>query len=819
MKKTLTFLSLLFSFAAFATPIGWSYGVPITVTNNTATQAVNYQARITFDTQTPIGLSQMQSNGADIRFGKDCNATTTYNYWIESGINTASTVIWVKIDTLPASGSRTFYLFYGNSSAAASSAVVGTFYGPHSTTDSVASGGSGGATNSQRGFRFAPTEDILITAVGKREPNGSTRYVTLFNFATQAIVLQSQVSGPAAQYSYSNISNPIWLIQGTQYVLELYQGPSDGYYFGTSSQIGQHLTYLDMRYCNSCTQNTFPTNVLGNYHYGYPDMWYFTKLNLSVAPTVTIGSGGAFTTTSAGASFCAGDSATISVTASGGSGFFNYAWTPASGLSDTTIFNPMASPIGTTAYLCTVTDQCFGNPQSVGVTVTVNQLPAVAATATTDSVCMGSSVTLFGAGTLTYTWNNSVTDGSPFAPVTAMYYTVTGTDINGCSDTDSIFVDILSLPSVTASTSDDTVCAGSVVTLNGAGASSYNWTGSVTDGVPFAALATTMYTVTGIDLYGCSNMDSVEVFVNTNPVVLANSSVTGAVCAGTQITFTGSGANTYVWDSPITDGVPETVTNSGYVHVTGTDLNGCVGIDSVYIDVNALPVVGINFSDDSICAESTVTLSGTGASTYSWTGSVVDGTPFTPTGTTTYTVTGTDAAGCSDTEIITVFVFAPVNVTASGPTSVCSTDGSYVLTGSPAGGTFSGTGVSGTSFVPSVAGAGVHAITYSFTDVNGCTNSFSMNITVDLCIGVAENQDLIQVNAYPNPFEETFTVELNSTQPVNAMLFNSMGQMVMQVQLNPGRTDIYTAGLADGIYILQMASPTGMQQLRIVKQR
>ena len=70
-----------------------------------------------------------------------------------------------------------------------------------------------------------------------------------------------------------------------RYTLQLYQGSSDGYYFGTSSQIGQHLTYLDMRYCNSCTQNTFPNNFLNNYHYGYPDLWYFTKNNISPAPT------------------------------------------------------------------------------------------------------------------------------------------------------------------------------------------------------------------------------------------------------------------------------------------------------------------------------------------------------------------------------------------------------------------------------------------------------------------------------------------------------------------------------------------------------
>src|SRR5258705_3886136 len=72
-------------------------------------------------------------------------------------------------------------------------------------------------------------------------------------------------------------------------MLELYQGATDGYYYQSSSQIGQHLVYYDMRYCNGCTENTFPTNVLTNYHYGLPDFWYYTKSNVTLAPTYTVG--------------------------------------------------------------------------------------------------------------------------------------------------------------------------------------------------------------------------------------------------------------------------------------------------------------------------------------------------------------------------------------------------------------------------------------------------------------------------------------------------------------------------------------------------
>jgi hypothetical protein len=273
---------------ALAQPMGWQYNRRIAITENSGLNVADYQLLLTLNTQELVAAGQMNANGDDIRFGADLSGNTLLNYWIESDMNTPNTKIWVKIPLLPANVVTDIYLFYGNNSASAESNIDGTFIGPHSSTDSIDSGNSGGVTNSQRGFRFAPNEDILVKRFGKREPNGSTRYVTLFDFNSQAILRQHQVSGPAGEYVYSDLSSPIWLTQGTQYLLELYQGSDDGYYFGVSSQIGTHLTYYDMRFCNGCTQNTFPTLVLGGYQYGYPDFHYYTKNNVTSAPTYSI---------------------------------------------------------------------------------------------------------------------------------------------------------------------------------------------------------------------------------------------------------------------------------------------------------------------------------------------------------------------------------------------------------------------------------------------------------------------------------------------------------------------------------------------------
>ena len=241
-KRAILALVFLLLFQTNKASGQWSYYVPITITNNESVLVTNYQVPLYYNTATPVTALQMSSTGDDIRFSTACTGGSYYNYYIDSGMNSAATKMWVLIDTLLPNQTKTIYMLYGNATATAAS-TLNTFNGPYSATDQVASGGAGGATNSQRGFRFSPNHKIIISQFGKREPNGSTRYVTIFDFNTQAIVQQAQVAGPAATYSYSNLSSPIWLNKNQQYLLQLYQGATDGYYFGTSSQINSNLTY------------------------------------------------------------------------------------------------------------------------------------------------------------------------------------------------------------------------------------------------------------------------------------------------------------------------------------------------------------------------------------------------------------------------------------------------------------------------------------------------------------------------------------------------------------------------------------------------
>jgi hypothetical protein len=102
---------------------GWNYRKPITVSSGSA--LTNYQVLITVDTVTLVTASKLLSSCNDIRFTPS-DGSTLINYWIESGPNTSSTKIWVKIPSI-SSGSNTIYMYYGNAVATSTSNGVNTF--------------------------------------------------------------------------------------------------------------------------------------------------------------------------------------------------------------------------------------------------------------------------------------------------------------------------------------------------------------------------------------------------------------------------------------------------------------------------------------------------------------------------------------------------------------------------------------------------------------------------------------------------------------------------------------------------------------------
>jgi hypothetical protein len=259
---------------------------------------------------------------------------------------------------------------------------------------------------------------------------------------------------------------------------------------------------------------------------------------------------------------------------------------------------------------------------SVVFNITVNGVYA----GPNQSVCAGTAVTLTGAGSQNCTWNNGVVNGVPFIPLTTQTYTLTGTNTNGCASiwngTDQVTVTVNPLPTVSAG-NNQSVCAGSPVTLSGSGASTYSWNNGVQNGVPFTPNATQTYTVTGTDANGCSNTAQVTLTLNPIPTVSAGSNQT--VCAGTQVTLSGSGAVNYSWNNGVINGTSFTPLTTQTYTVTGTNANGCSNTAQVTVTVNPSPNIS-GGNNQSICIGSPVTLSGSGATNYTWNNGVVNGT-------------------------------------------------------------------------------------------------------------------------------------------------------------------------------------------------
>ena len=513
-------------------------------------------------------------------------------------------------------------------------------------------------------------------------------------------------------------------------------------------------------------------------------------------------------------SICIGSS--ISLSASGAN---SYLWTPNNGtLSATNIANPTATPLTTTSYIVRGRNafNCFSFDT---VTITVNPIPSITISNDT-AICEGQSTQLLASGASNYTWNPSITLNNnsvpnPIAtPVSSTMYIVIGENGFNCQARDSVLVTINQLPSLTI-TSDTAICEGLSIPLSVSGALTYTWLpndGSLNDissATPIATpAAATVYNVTGTDANNCSSTATVTISINSLPTIQAEKDTT--LCAVQPVQLSATGGVSYAWsptnflDNSTSQTPISTPTSSTMYVVTGTDGNGCIGTDTVNINVFSLPNVIVS-NDTTLCFGGSAPLLVSGATTYSWTPSLslsnssIPNPIASPSSSTTYVVTGTDGNNCSNSDTVTITVNPLPNIIISPNDTICKGESSTLTASGGSTYLWSDASTLSSSTTPSTIASPLIDTRYKVevTTLQGCIDSAFVEVVIDpiITINIVQNDTIC--------FGDTITLSAIVANGVDFSWNSNTGNILTPSQLTskaiPTITDYYVLTVTNNI--------------------
>ncbi|MES2284032.1 MAG: PKD-like domain-containing protein, partial [Bacteroidota bacterium] len=452
-----------------------------------------------------------------------------------------------------------------------------------------------------------------------------------------------------------------------------------------------------------------------------------------------------------------------------------------------TLTNTTASPINVTYIYTTVANGCS---KTQNVIVTVNPIPTLNSSLTA-TICSGMTFNYNPTSATTgatFDWtraavpgvSNNTSNGNN-DPNETLYDTTTSpvnvnydftTAANGCGNTETLVVSLAPAPMVTNS-SNYSSCSGTSpnVTLTASLASNFAWTlgenpGGITGGsnsvgatlnqvltnISNSTTFSLQYNVTATSISGTCSGYSSAIFINVNPLPLANAGSNNTICSdssviigGTPTATAGTGPYTYSWspssglDSPtLSNPTANPAVNTTY-SVTVTDSMGCAAsINSMTVTVNPAPNVNAG-ADVSICVGNNITLYASGGTSYLWSnGSSANSITVNPTATTTYNVMGT-TNGCSHSDTVLVTVNPLPLVNGGNDTIICAGQ-SIILSGNGNGSSYTwNNGVSdGVSFTPTAT------TTYVVSGIlNGCSQSDTILVTVNTLPAVNGGSDTV----------------------------------------------------------------------------
>lgn len=318
---------------------------------------------------------------------------------------------------------------------------------------------------------------------------------------------------------------------------------------------------------------------------------------------------------------------------------------------------------------------------------------------------------------------------------------------------------------------------------------------------------TTDYVLHLRNQYGCVDLDTVTVNVFPLPGPTIQTSGPTNFCIGDSVTLTAqdtsSAGSTYLWSTGDTT-QSITVSTAGTYSVTITNTTACSSQSTITVNVYGLPTINAG-NDTAFCSSTSIQLCASGGVSYAWTPAfgVSDTTvacpTFGPTSSTTYTVFGTDANGCTSTDTFTLSLYPPpavpvISQNVSVLTSTAASSYQWYYNGNPIN------GATNQSYTPSQNGQYYVVI----TDANGCT-AFSSTFTMaDVSVNEMAGAELY---LYPNPNDGSFTLVFDQ-QGRNGMIsvLDLAGKIVYSENVDAGnsnRIDL-ELNLAPGIYFVQM---------------
>ena len=427
-----------------------------------------------------------------------------------------------------------------------------------------------------------------------------------------------------------------------------------------------------------------------------------------------------------------------------GSGGNTYSWSPATGLSNASIANPIATPSVTTNYTLIVNNGCNSLP-SAPVTVTVFQQPPAATIAANGptTFCQGNSVVLSSSASANYLWSNGATTQSITVNASGNY-SVTVTDANGCTAAASspFLVTVTAPPAAPVLNASGALsfCSGGNVTLISSQVSGNTWSTGATSNQLIVS-ASGAYTATYTDGNGCVSNPSVPISVTAWALPIANAGNSGSNCSGSGVQLTGSGGVNYNWtpaaglsNASISNPFANPINTTNY-NLTVTDANGCISNNTATAAITVFPnpiapAITAN-GPFNFCQGNNVILSAASNASYLWsTGATTQAITVNQSG--NFSVIITDNNGCVSpvSAIATVIVFptpaAPI-LTVNGPTSFCDGNTLQIQANLTTGINWSN-GLTGQQIDAGASGP----YTATFTSADGCVSQSSNTIFIQV---------------------------------------------------------------------------------------